>query len=355
MSMKSLLEEAEASEKKFHPRDVVMGEVVAVNEKEVFVNINGYKFEGIIPLNELAVPAPEKASDVVKVGDEIKVYVVSMGGDDGLVLSKVKADNLKSWDEVEKVFEEQQPIQAQVTAAVKGGVTISVCGARGFVPASQLDLRFVENMKSFVGQTLEFMPLEFDKSKRKAVFSRRVLLEKAKKEREDAVFDSLEDGKVLKGVVKRVVDYGAFVDIGGVDGLVHVSELSWTRVKHPSDVVKAGDEVEVMVKHFDRETRRISLSMKNVMRDPWLDKADQLSVGQVIEGKVVKTLDFGAFVDIGDGVEGLAHLSELSEKRIAKTEDAVKTGDTVRVKILRIDKENKKIGLSIKQAAADRS
>lgn len=354
MSMESLLAEAEEKEMKFHTRDIVTGEVVGVKEKEVYVNLNGYKFEGVIPLNELAYPIPERASDVVKVGDEIKVYVMSMGGEEGLKLSKVKADNQKYWDELEAVFEAKQPVKAEVTAVVKGGVTILACGARGFVPASQLDLRFVEDMKAFVGQTLDFMPIEFNKAKHKAVFSRRVLLEAAKKEQEEKLFATLEDGQILKGVVKRILDYGVFVDIGGVDGLVHISELHWQRVKHPSEVVKVGDEVEVMVKSFDKDTKRISLSMKSVLRDPWLDKAELLSVGQVVEGKVVKTLEFGAFVNIGNDMEGLVHLSELSERRVAKTEDAVKVGDVVNVKIIRIDMENKKIGLSIKQVAADR-
>jgi ribosomal protein S1 len=277
-----------------------------------------------------------------------------MGGEEGLRLSKVKVDKMKAWEDVEKVFEEGKPVSAQVTAAVKGGVTISVCGARCFVPASQLDVRYVEDMKSFVGQTLEFMPLEFDKSRPKAIFSRRALLEAQKKEREAAVFDSLEEGQILKGTVKRLTDYGVFVDIGGVDGLVHISELSWQRVKHPSEVVKPGDEVSVFVKSFDAEAKRISLSIKNATRDPWLDKAEKLSIGQVVDGKVVKTLEFGAFVNIGNDLEGLVHLSELSAKRVAKTEDAVKAGDSVRVKIIRIDMENKKIGLSIKQVAEDK-
>lgn len=351
MSMESLL--AETEEMKIHTRDVVVGEVVGVNEKEVFVNISGYKFEGVIPLNELAYPAPANAADVVKVGDQLKVYVMSMGGEEGLKLSKVKADNQKFWDELEAVFEAKQPVKAEVTAVVKGGVTILACGARGFVPASQLDLRFVEDMKSFVGQTLEFMPIEFDKAKHKAVFSRRVLLEAVKKEQEEKLFETLEEGQSLQGVVKRIVEYGVFVDIGGVDGLVHISELSWQRVKHPSEVVKVGDKVEVIVKSFDREAKRISLSLKSAQRDPWFDKVEAISVGQVVEGKVVKTLEFGAFVNIGNDLEGLVHLSELSDKRVAKTEDAVRAGDVVQVKIIRIDMDNKKIGLSIKQVAAD--
>lgn len=348
-SMESLLEQ---SMKKVVVGDVVKGKVVGIQKNEVFVDI-GYKGEGLITLQELAHPAPENATDVVAIDDEIDVYVVSTGGEDGLLLSKVKADRIAAWDKVEGLFAAGQPIEAKVSEVVKGGMVASVLGLRAFIPASQVALRFVDDLSVYVGETFFFKIIEFDKHKRKLLLSRRVVLEEEREKNEQAVFESLQVHQVLEGTVKRLADFGAFVDIGGIDGLVHISDLSWERVKKPSDAVSVGDKVLVMVKSFDAAKKRISLSIKDVSRDPWLDKVEILSVGSYVTGKVIKIADFGAFLKLPNDLEGLVRMAELSEKKLAKVEDLVKVGDELKVKVISIDKKEKRIGLSVLKAQQD--
>lgn len=351
-SMKELLEEAESSMPDIQERTVVTGEVIQVSRDEAYIDI-GYKQEIAVPKRELAYPTPDSAEDVVKVGDKIDVYIVSLGGDNGGILSKVKADRMVAWKEMEAVQERGETVEAQVNQVVKGGLVASVNGLRGFIPASQMELHFVKDLSVYVGQTVEAEIIEIDVHKQRLVLSRRNLLEKERSEKEGEIFSTLEAGQTVRGTVKRLVDYGAFIDIGGVDGLAHISDLAWHRVKHPSDVLEVGQELDVFVKSVDVDAKRISLSVKDTMRDPWLDKAERYAEGDYIEGKVIKLTDFGAFMEIEPGFDGLIPMGELAERRIERADEAVHVGDVVKVKVLRIDMKRKRISLSITKAKKD--
>ena len=333
----------------FTTGDIVEGTVVQVNHNEAFVDI-GYKQEIPIPKRELAYPEPESAEDVVKVGDKIDVYIQSLGGENGGALSKIKADRMSVWKDMEGIKERGETVQAKITQIVKGGLVASVNGLRGFIPASQMELHFVKDLSVYVDQVVEALPIEIDKTKQRLVLSRRQLLEKERDEKQKEVFENLQKGDVVKGVVKRLVDYGAFIDIGGVDGLAHISDLSWDRVNHPSEVMQVGDEVQVAVKNIDPENKRISLSVKDTLRDPWLDRAEKYVEGDFIEGKIVKLAKFGAFMEIEPGFDGLIPMGELSDRRIENAEDVVHVGDIVKVKVMRIDFKRKRISLSINRA-----
>ena len=338
-----------------HEHEVVEGIVTQVNRDEAYVNIR-HKQDIAIPKKELAYPEPETAGDVVKVGDKIRVYILSLGGENGGLLSKVKADNEVIWDELRQIkahndeSDELQTVDATVTQVVKGGLTATVNGLRGFIPASQMELHFVKDLSVYVGQTLKVVPLEIESHKRRLVLSRRPILERERAAAQQEVFGSLNEGDIRKGVVKRLVDYGAFIDIGGVDGLAHISDLSWERVSHPSDVLQVGQELDVYVKNIDPEAHRISLSVKQTQRDPWLDRAEKYTEGEIIEGKIVKLAKFGAFMEIEPGFDGLIPMGELSDRRIENADEAVQVDDVVKVKIMRIDLKRKRISLSINRA-----
>lgn len=351
-SMKELLAEAEESMPDIQERSVVKGTVIQVSRDEAYVDI-GYKQEIAIPKRELAYPAPESAEDVVKVGDEIDVYVVSLGGDNGGVLSKVKADRMAAWKEMEEIQKRGETVQAHILREVKGGLVASVNGLRGFIPASQMELHFVRDLSVYEDQTVEAEIIEIDVHKQRLVLSRRKLLEAQRAQKEEEIFSTLEAGQTVHGTVKRLVDYGAFIDIGGVDGLAHISDLAWHRVKHPSDVLQVGQELDVFVKNVDVDAKRISLSVKDTMRDPWLDNAEKYHEGQIIEGKVIKLTDFGAFMEIEPGFDGLIPMGELADHRIERADEAVHVGDVVTVKVLRIDMKRKRISLSITKAKRD--
>lgn len=354
--MGNWLDESE-SIKDIREHEVVEGTVVLVNRDEAYVDI-GYKQEIAIPKKELAYPEPDSAEDVVKTGDKIRVYIQSLGGENGGVLSKIKADNEVVWDELRAVkahnedpeSEDLQTVDAHINNVVKGGLTATVNGLRGFIPASQMELHFVKDLSTYVGQTVKALPIEIESHKRRLVLSRRQLLERERDAKQQEIFSTLHEGDVLKGIVKRLVDYGAFIDIGGVDGLAHISDLSWERVTQPSDVLKVGQEVDVYVKNVDPEARRISLSVKQTQRDPWLDRAENYHEGDFIEGKIVKLAKFGAFMEIEPGFDGLIPMGELSDRRIENAEEAVAVGDIVKVKVLRIDLKRKRISLSINRA-----
>jgi small subunit ribosomal protein S1/4-hydroxy-3-methylbut-2-enyl diphosphate reductase len=326
--------------------EIVEGTVVQVNRSEAFVDI-GYKQEIPIPKRELATPEPESAEDVVKVGDKIEVYIQSLGGENGGALSKVKADKMSGWKELENVKENGGTVKAKVTNVVKGGLTAYVGDIRGFIPASQMELHFVRDLSAYVDQNIEAVPIEIDKSKQRLILSRRPILEKEREIKQQELFAKLETGQIVKGTVKRLVDYGAFIDVGGIDGLAHISDLSWERITNPAEVLKVGDEVDVYIKNVDPESRKISLSVKNTQKDPWLDKADKYSEGQEIEGKIVKLTKFGAFMEIDPGFDGLIPMGELSDRRIESADEAVKLNEIVKVKVMRIDKQRKRISLSI--------
>ena len=327
--------------------DVVQASVVSVDNSSALVHIPGFKSDIPIDKKELAVPEPDTAGDVVSVGDEIDVYVVSLGGENGATVSKVRADRLVAWKDFDGIVEREEVLEAVVTQVVKGGLVATVRGLRAFIPASQVELHFVKDLSVYVGETVRALPIECDVKKQRLVLSRRKLLEEEREKKQEALFATLEDGMILKGTVKRIVDYGAFIDIGGVDGLAHISDLSWERVKHPSDVLKVGQELDVLVKKFDKETKRISLSVKDTMPDPWFDRIEKYHEGEIIEGTIIKLTDFGAFMEIEPGFDGLIPMGELSNKRIARADEAVRAGDAVSVKILHIDKRRKRISLSM--------
>lgn len=348
--MASLL--AEESMKEFSPHEVIEGTVVLVNRDEAYVDI-GYKTEIPIAKKELAYPEPEAATDVVKVGDKINVYVVALGGENGLILSKTRADRLVAWEKVEKVKEEKQIIEVEILQVVKGGLLTTAFGLRGFIPASQIALHFVKDLNEFVGQKVEVEIMEADPKKQRLVLSRRSVLEAQREQKREEALASIVEGEKRTGVVKRLVDYGAFIDIGGVDGLAHISDLSWDHIKNPADVLSVGQEVEVLVKAFDPETKRISLSIKDTVRDPWFDKAEKYPVGSYVKGKIVKLTDFGAFMEIEPGFDGLIRMRELSPKHITKASEAVSVGDEVTVKVIHVDMDNKKVALSITKVQQD--
>lgn len=330
--------------------DVVQASVVSVDNSSALVHIPGFKSDIPIDKKELAVPEPDAAGDVVSVGQEIDVYIVSLGGEHGATVSKVRADRLAAWKDFDGIVERGEPLEATVTQVVKGGLVATVRGLRAFIPASQVELHFVKDLSVYVGQTIQALPIECDIKKQRLVLSRRKLLEEDREKKQEELFATLEEGMTLKGTVKRIVDYGAFIDIGGVDGLAHISDLSWERVKHPSDVLKVGQELDVLVKKFDKETKRISLSVKETMEDPWFERIEHYHEGEVIQGKIIKLTDFGAFMEIEPGFDGLIPMGELSGKRIARADEAVHTGEEVAVKILHIDKRRKRISLSITKA-----
>lgn len=348
-----MLEEEEKSMPSVNVGDVVKATVVAVESSSAMVTIAGLKSDIPIPKRELARPEPDSAMDIVKVGDVIEVAIVSLGGENGATVSKVKADARVAWTEMEEIQERGETVQAQVNQVVKGGLVASVNGLRGFIPASQMELHFVKDLSVYVGQTFEVLPIEIDVHKQRLVLSRRQLLEAEREKKQEEVFATLEAGQTVRGTVKRLVDYGAFIDIGGVDGLAHISDISWERVKHPSDVLQVGQELDVYVKSVDPESKRISLSVKETMRDPWLDRAEQYAEGDYIEGEIIKLTDFGAFMQIEPGFDGLIPMGELCERRIERADEAVHVGDIVKVKVLKIDMKRKRISLSITKAKRD--
>lgn len=332
---------------------VIEAKVILVRDDEAYVDIGG-KSDMVIPLKELAAEAVSSAKEVVKPGDIIKVMVVKAGGEDGVVLSKRRVDQEKVWEELAKDFEAGTVLTATVKEAVKGGLSLSLKGIRAFMPASQSSLGYQADLSELVGQDVQVKIIEFNAAKRRVVVSRRVVLEELKQKAEAEFYEKVEVGQRMQGKVTRITPFGAFVDLGaGVEGLIHISELSWHRVKSVDEVLKVGQTVEVVVIKVDAENKKISLSLKQIQTHPWVEAIQQFSEGQVCTGEVTKLEPFGAFVRIAPHVEGLVHISQISEKRIGKPDEVLKVGDQVTVKILRIDYENRKVSLSIKQVASD--
>ena len=332
---------------------ILAGKVVGVNKDLVFVDI-GQKAEGVIALSELAWPVPQDAHEVVANGQLLNVLVLEPETAEGSVrLSKVQADRFLAWDHLEEAMNNGEPVEVVVTAAVKGGLSVGAFGVRCFMPASQVDSSFVEDLTPYVGQTIEALPIEVDREKQRAVFSRRALLDARKRKAEDAAFTKLEVGQVIVGEVRRLASFGAFVDVGGIEGLVHVSEMAWHRVKDAADLVKVGDEVKVQVLKIDKDARKVSLGMKQLQEDPWHTAVAEFAEGTTVSGKVTRTSKFGAFVELAPGVEGLVHISELSDRRVATAEEVVQTGQIVSVKVLGVDPKAKRISLSIIKAQED--
>lgn len=328
--------------------ELVEGRVVDIVDNEVHVDV-GYKSEGRIPLNELGLQGEQTPQDVVNIDDKILVQVLQVNDDEGtVVLSKRRADERHAWTDLTAKHDAGETIEAEVTGRVKGGLLVDV-GVRGFVPASHVDVGFVDNLDEYVGQTLQFRIIELDRQRRNVVLSRKELLEEQLQEAKEAAFASLEEGQIVPGIVRRLTDFGAFVDIGGgVEGLLHVSEMAWSRVRHPEDVLSEGDQIDIKVLGVDRERERISLSLKAALPDPWTTIEERYSTGDIITGTVTRTVDFGAFVKVEDGVEGLVHISQLADHHVEDPADVVKAGEEVKVKVVNLDPDARRIGLSIK-------
>lgn len=340
------MEDVESTLVQLRPGQVVTGTVVQITEDEVCVNV-GYKSDGIVKKSDLS-------STDVKVGDEIEAEVVKVNdGEGNVLLSQKNIINRKAWEDIVAKQEAGEFVEGVGKEAVKGGLLADVMGVRAFIPASQLSLRYVEKIDEFVGQTMTLKIIEIDKAKKRIVASRKQVLQVEEAARKKELWSTFEIGSIVKGTVRRLADFGAFVDIGGVDGLVHVTDLSWGRVKHPSDVVSVGQEIDVKILNVDPERERISLSYKQTQPRPWTVAGEKYPVGSVVEGKVVRITTFGAFVELEPGLDGLVHISQCALTRIAKVEDAVNVGDIVRVKVLDVNTEAKRISLSIREVLED--
>ena len=350
MSMGDMLDSLEGTLKRIDSGDVVKGTVISLTEEEVFVNI-GFMSDGIISRDELSEDSEIKPKDILKVGDEIEVYILSVNdGEGNVALSLKKAEYYKVWDEFEDSLNNGTLIKVKVAEVVKGGVIAFVKGVRAFIPASQVSATYVEDLQEYVGKVIEVKVIELDKYNEKVILSRKEVEKVELQEKKNILWDTLVKGEKRTGEVKRLAKFGAFVDIGGMDGLIHISDMSWKRISDPSEILTVGDKVEVYIIDFDKAKGRISLGLKEVTQDPWNVILEKIRVGNIVEGTVVNLLDFGAFVEIEDGVEGLVHISNISEERISKPSSVLKIGDKVKVKIIEIDEKSKKIGLSIKDA-----
>jgi small subunit ribosomal protein S1 len=330
----------------FEEGDVVKGKVVRIDKDEVLVDI-GYKSEGVIPSHELSIRKSVNPADEVEQGEEVDALVLTKEDADGrLVLSKKRARFEKAWRRIEAAAESGEPVEGNVIEVVKGGLDL---GVRGFLPASLVDIRRVHNLDEFMGQTLECKVIELNRSRNNVVLSRRAVLEEERKEVREQILGRLEPGQVVEGKISNIVDFGAFVDLDGIDGLIHISELSWSHVNHPSEVVAIGDTVRIKVLDIDRDRQRISLGLKQTQEDPWQRVISAHRPGDVLGGTVTKVVAFGAFVEILPGVEGLVHISELADHHVESPSEVVEPGATLDVKILEIDEERRRLSLSIKQ------
>ncbi len=332
----------------FQEGDVVSGHVVRIDNDEVLVDI-GYKSEGVIPSTELSIRKSVDPSDEVHLGEQVDALVLTKEDQDGrLILSKKRARFEKAWRRIEAAAESGEPVEGQVIEVVKGGLIIDL-GVRGFLPASLVDIRRVPNLDEYMGQKIETKVIELNRSRNNVVLSRRAVLEEQRKEDRERILDRLQPGQVVDGKISNIVDFGAFVDLDGIDGLIHISELSWSHVNHPSEILSIGDTVSVKVLDIDRDRQRISLGLKQTQEDPWQRVVDTYNVGDELEGTVTKVVTFGAFVEILDGVEGLVHISELAQHHVENPRELIRPGDPVRVKILEIDSERRRLSLSIKR------
>ncbi|MBB5077221.1 30S ribosomal protein S1 [Nonomuraea sp. NPDC050547] len=335
--------------KYFNDGDIVEGTVVKVDRDEVLLDI-GYKTEGVIPSRELSIKHDVDPADVVEVGEHVEALVLQKEDKEGrLILSKKRAQYERAWGTIEKIKDEDGIVTGTVIEVVKGGLILDI-GLRGFLPASLVEMRRVRDLQPYVGRELEAKIIELDKNRNNVVLSRRAWLEQTQSEVRQTFLNTLQKGQVRKGVVSSIVNFGAFVDLGGVDGLVHVSELSWKHIDHPSEVVEVGQEVTVEVLDVDMERERVSLSLKATQEDPWQQFARTHQIGQVVPGRVTKLVPFGAFVRVEEGIEGLVHISELAERHVEIPEQVVQVGDEIFVKIIDIDLDRRRISLSLKQA-----
>ena len=346
----SFADAVDATIVEFDDGDIVTGRVVKIDSDEVLLDI-GFKSEGVIPSRELSIRNDVDPNEIVSLDDELEALVLQKEDKDGrLILSKKRAQYERAWGTIEEIKEKDGIVKGPVIEVVKGGLILDI-GLRGFLPASLVDLRRVRDLQPFVGREIECKIIELDKNRNNVVLSRRAFLEETQREQRDEFLANLKPGEVRSGVVSSVVNFGAFVDLGGMDGLVHVSELSWKHVDHPSSVVQVGDEVTVQVLDVDLSRERISLSLKATQQDPWHEFASSHEVGELVYGRVTKLVPFGAFVQVGEGIEGLVHISEMAVHHVEAPEQVVTPGEELWVKIIDVDLDRRRISLSIKQAA----
>jgi small subunit ribosomal protein S1 len=336
----------------FEEGEVLTGIVVRIDNDEVLVDV-GYKSEGVIPNNELSIRKSVDPNDEVSLGDEVDALVLTKEDQDGrLIVSKKRARFEKAWRRIEAAAESGEPVIGSVIEVVKGGLIVDL-GIRGFLPASLVDIRRVPNLDEYKDTKIECKVIELNRSRNNVVLSRRAVLEEERKEQRQEILDRLQPGLVVEGQISNIVDFGAFVDLNGIDGLIHISELSWSHVNHPSEILNIGDTVAVKVLDIDRERQRISLGLKQTQEDPWQRIVDTYTVGDELDGKVTKVVTFGAFVEILDGVEGLVHISELAQHHVENPREVVAPDDPVKVRILEIDSERRRLSLSVKRVDED--
>ncbi|MBG9590524.1 30S ribosomal protein S1 [Cytobacillus firmus] len=332
--------------KNFEVGDKVKGQVTKVEEKQVIVDLADSKLDGIIPISELSSLHIEKAGDAVTEGDQLELEVLKVE-EDALILSKRKVDASKSWETLEKKFNEGEVFEAEIKDVVKGGLVVDL-GVRGFVPASLVEAHFVEDFTDYKGKTMTFKIVELDKDKNRLILSHRAVIEEEKGKQKHQVLESLQAGQVLDGTVQRITDFGAFVDIGGIDGLVHISQLSYEHVEKPSDVVEEGQKVKVKVLSVDRDNERISLSIKETLPGPWDNISEKAPKGSTLDGTVRRLVSYGAFVEVFPGVEGLVHISQIAHKHIGTPHEVLSEGQEVKVKVLDVNEQDQRLSLSIK-------
>lgn len=332
-----------------HPGQTVRGRVVRIEPDQVLVDV-GAKSEGAISLDELSYRRLDSAEGQLSVGDELDVVVLRGETEDGTMrLSKRRADEEKAWEQLTEVMDRDEVLEVPVVEAVKGGLVADV-GTRGFIPASQVDRGYVEDLSAYVGQTVRVRIIELDRAKRRVILSRRKVIEQERQAKREETWSTIHEGQVVEGTVKSLTDFGAFIDLGGVDGLLHVSEMSWGRVQHPSEVLSEGQHIRVMVLRLDQERGRISLGLKQVLENPWDNVEEKYPEGSHVKGKVVRLATFGAFVELEPGIDGLIHISQLADHHVVRPQDVVSIGDEVEVLVLRVDPVERRVSLSLKDA-----
>nr|WP_243638111.1 30S ribosomal protein S1 [Rubrobacter taiwanensis] len=337
----------------FREGEIVEGEVVRVDKDEVLVDI-GYKSEGVIPANELTIRKGTDPAEIVEVGQRIEALVLQKEDADGrMILSAKRAAFERAWNKIEEAYANGEMVEGPVIEVVKGGLILDI-GLRGFLPASLVDIRRVRNLEAFLGQKLQCKIIELNRGRNNVVLSRRAVLEEERKEERHRILSSLEEGQIVTGKVSNLVDFGAFVDLDGIDGLIHISELSWNHVDHPSEVVEVGEEVSVKVLEVDRERERISLGLKQTRKDPWQEVVERVNVGEKIRGRVTKLVSFGAFMEVAEGVEGLIHISELADHHVETPDEIVRSGDEVEARIIDVDAKRRRLSLSLREPREER-
>lgn len=348
--------ETEEAEFKYSDNDIadlskgqkVTGTVVEINDNGVYVDVN-YKTDGFIPLRHLSHRPVEDAHDIVSMDEEIEVVILTLEDDDGnMILSKKQAEYEKAWEKIVEAYENDEIIEAEVTKEVKGGLVVDV-GVRGFIPASHVAIGYVDDLNEYVGETLRLKIIEVERDNNNVVLSAKKVLEKERAAQKEETLAALEEGQTVEGTVTKLVDFGAFIDLGGIEGLLHISEMSWGRIESPSEVLSEGEKVEIKVLGVNKEEERISLGLKQLLPDPWEEFADKHYEGEVIEGKITKLVDFGAFMEVEKGIEGLIHISQLSHRHVKTTDEVVSVGDVREAKIINIDADQERVGLSLKE------